>query len=156
MTDQVAANLDHWKRKLLDLTRRNRLLNFKPSKVSTIAVMDELPAEVFRILATGDPSVAQVPHSHFVYVNAMRHQGTLEQQRYFFGEVLAGKRFGNAVLVASDAPLPVAELTRRAASDPHSGRVLHGRELTDFAGGAVPVTDLRAVASPPPPPDAFR
>lgn len=60
----------------------------------------ELPVEalveVFRILATGDPSVAQVPHSHFVYVNAMRHQGTLEQQRYFFGEVLAGKRFGNA------------------------------------------------------------
>lgn len=53
-------------------------------------------AEVFRILATGDPSVAQVPHSHFVYVNAMRYQGTPAQQRFFFGEVLAGKRFGNA------------------------------------------------------------
>ncbi|MDR7252356.1 SfnB family sulfur acquisition oxidoreductase [Nocardioides sp. BE266] len=56
----------------------------------------EVPVEVFRILASGDPSVAQVPHSHFVYVNAMRHQGTPEQQRFFFGEVLAGKRFGNA------------------------------------------------------------
>jgi len=56
----------------------------------------EALVEVFRILATGDPSVAQVPHSHFVYVNAMRHQGTPEQQRFFFGEVLAGKRFGNA------------------------------------------------------------
>ncbi|KRF36897.1 SfnB family sulfur acquisition oxidoreductase [Nocardioides sp. Soil805] len=53
-------------------------------------------AEVFRILASGDPSVAQVPHSHFVYVNAMRHQGTPEQQEFFFGEVLAGKRLGNA------------------------------------------------------------
>ena len=52
--------------------------------------------EVFRILAAGDPSVAQVPHSHFVYVNAMRHQGTPEQQRFFFGEVLSGRRFGNA------------------------------------------------------------
>jgi SfnB family sulfur acquisition oxidoreductase len=52
--------------------------------------------EVFRILATGDPSVAQVPHSHFVYVNALRHQGTREQQWFFFREVLAGKRFGNA------------------------------------------------------------
>ncbi|MQL65599.1 spermine synthase [Streptomyces vinaceus] len=70
--------------------------------------------------------------------------------------VLRGKRFGNAVLVASDAPLPLAELTRRAASDPHSGRVLHGRDLTDFTGGAVPVTDLEAVASPAPPADAFR
>src|SRR5829696_1610268 len=56
----------------------------------------ETLAEVFRILATGDPSVAQVPHSHFVYVNAMRHQGTPAQQHFFFGEVLAGKRFGNA------------------------------------------------------------
>ncbi len=60
----------------------------------------ELPVEtlveVFRILAAGDPSVAQVPHSHFVYVNAMRYQGTPAQQRFFFSQVLAGKRFGNA------------------------------------------------------------
>ncbi|WP_369196546.1 spermidine synthase [Streptomyces djakartensis] len=70
--------------------------------------------------------------------------------------VLRGKRFGNAVLVAGDHPLPVAELTRRAASDPHPGRVEHGRALTDFAGGARPVTDLAAVASPAPPPSAFR
>ncbi|MEU2437705.1 fused MFS/spermidine synthase [Streptomyces rubradiris] len=70
--------------------------------------------------------------------------------------VLRGKRFGNAVLVASDAPLPLAELTRRAASDPHPGRVEHGRALTDFTGGAVPVTDAAAVASPAPPPSVFR
>ncbi|MFI2640319.1 spermidine synthase [Streptomyces sp. NPDC018610] len=70
--------------------------------------------------------------------------------------VLRGKRFGNAVLVASDLPLPVAELTRRAASDPHPGRVEHGRSLTDFTGGALPVTDAAAVASPAPPPSVFR
>ena len=52
--------------------------------------------EVFRLLATGDPSVAQVPHSHFVYVNALRHRADPAQQAFFFGEVLAGKRFGNA------------------------------------------------------------
>ncbi|GGL71095.1 hypothetical protein GCM10010129_13380 [Streptomyces fumigatiscleroticus] len=69
--------------------------------------------------------------------------------------VLRGKRFGNAVLVASDHPLPIAELTRRAASDPHPGRVEHGRELTDFTGGALPVTDAAAVASPAPPPSVF-
>jgi SfnB family sulfur acquisition oxidoreductase len=56
----------------------------------------ETLVEVFRILAAGDPSVAQVPHSHFVYVNAMRYQGTQAQQRFFFSQVLAGKRFGNA------------------------------------------------------------
>ncbi|MFD8914209.1 spermidine synthase [Streptomyces sp. NPDC059575] len=70
--------------------------------------------------------------------------------------VLRGKRFGNAILVASDIPLPVAELTRRAASDPHPGRVEHGRALLDFTGGAAPVTDSAAVASPAPPPSVFR
>jgi spermidine synthase len=70
--------------------------------------------------------------------------------------VLRGKRFGNAVLVASDVPLPVAELTRRAASDPHPGRVEHGRALRDFTGGANPVTDAAATASPAPPPSVFR
>ncbi|MEU9172270.1 fused MFS/spermidine synthase [Streptomyces sp. NPDC048420] len=70
--------------------------------------------------------------------------------------VLRGKRFGNAVLVASDSRLPVAELTRRAASDPHPGRVEHGKALLDFTGGAVPVTDAKAVASPAPPASVFR
>ena len=53
-------------------------------------------AEIFRVLATADPNIAQIPHSHFVYVNVLCHQGTPEQQQFFFGEVLAGKRFGNA------------------------------------------------------------
>ncbi|MGW7255002.1 spermidine synthase [Streptomyces sp. NPDC054834] len=69
--------------------------------------------------------------------------------------VLRGKRFGNAVLVAADRPLPVAELTRRAASDPHPARVEHGRALLAFTGGAVAVTDEAAVASPAPPPSVF-
>ena len=70
--------------------------------------------------------------------------------------VLRGKRFGNAVLVGSAHPLPIAELTRRTASDPHPARLEHGRALTDFTGGAVPVTDAAAVASPAPPPSVFR
>ena len=53
-------------------------------------------AEVFRLLAAGDPSVAQIPHSHFVYVNALRHQATAAQQEFFFDQVRRGKRFGNA------------------------------------------------------------
>jgi very-short-patch-repair endonuclease len=44
---RIAASIDHWKRKLLDLSKRNRALNFKMSKVSTIAIVDEQPAEVF-------------------------------------------------------------------------------------------------------------
>ncbi|MFF5479920.1 spermidine synthase [Streptomyces sp. NPDC012935] len=70
--------------------------------------------------------------------------------------VLRGKRFGNAVLVAADRPLPIAELTRLAASDPHPARVEHGGSLTDFTGGAAAVTDAAAVASPAPPASVFR
>jgi spermidine synthase len=70
--------------------------------------------------------------------------------------VLRGKRFGNAVLLASETPLPLAELTRRAASDPHPGRVEHGKALLDFTGGAAAVTDAGAVASPAPPASVFR
>ncbi|MEV6204218.1 fused MFS/spermidine synthase [Streptomyces sp. NPDC051771] len=70
--------------------------------------------------------------------------------------VLRGRRFGNAVLVASGRELPVADLTRRVATDPHPGRVEHGRALGDFTGGATAVTDATAKASPAPPPSVFR
>jgi len=48
--DRILATIENWKRKLLDLSKRNRALNFKMSKVSTIAIVDEQPAEVFRQL----------------------------------------------------------------------------------------------------------
>ncbi|MFE2601347.1 SfnB family sulfur acquisition oxidoreductase [Streptomyces sp. NPDC059396] len=53
-------------------------------------------AEIFRLLAGADASLAQIPQSHFVYINVLRRQGTPEQREFFFGEVLAGRRFGNA------------------------------------------------------------
>ncbi|MBU6536001.1 SfnB family sulfur acquisition oxidoreductase [Streptomyces mayonensis] len=53
-------------------------------------------AEVFRLLAAADGSLAQIPQSHFAYVNVIRRQGTEEQRTFFFAELLAGRRFGNA------------------------------------------------------------
>ncbi|MER7368590.1 SfnB family sulfur acquisition oxidoreductase [Nonomuraea wenchangensis] len=53
-------------------------------------------AEVFRLLAAADPNLAQIPHSHFVYVKVLKQQGTDVQRKFFFGEVLDGRRFGNA------------------------------------------------------------
>jgi hypothetical protein len=46
----VAASVEQWKRLLLDLTKRNRALNFRPARVSTVAIVDERPAELFRQL----------------------------------------------------------------------------------------------------------
>jgi SfnB family sulfur acquisition oxidoreductase len=53
-------------------------------------------AEVTRILATADPNIAQIPHSHFVYVNLLRLAGTPQQQERYFGRVLDGGRIANA------------------------------------------------------------
>jgi spermidine synthase len=69
--------------------------------------------------------------------------------------VLRGRRFGNLVLAASGAELPVAGLARRTAGDPFPGRVVGGAELDRFASGAKPVVDGKAQASPAPPRDLF-
>jgi len=47
---RLAASIDAWKRKLLDLSKRNRALNFRATKVSTVAIVEEQPAEIFRLL----------------------------------------------------------------------------------------------------------
>ncbi|MEU5424822.1 fused MFS/spermidine synthase [Streptomyces olivoreticuli] len=69
--------------------------------------------------------------------------------------VLRGRRFGNAVLVASHTELPVAALARRAAADAFPARVEHGEALARFAAGAAVVADVDAVGSPEPPGGAF-
>jgi SfnB family sulfur acquisition oxidoreductase len=53
-------------------------------------------AEVFRTLAVADGSLAQIPHSHFVFLDALRRQGSSDQQARYFAETLAGARFANA------------------------------------------------------------
>ncbi|MFE0704132.1 spermidine synthase [Streptomyces sp. NPDC058872] len=69
--------------------------------------------------------------------------------------VLRGRRFGNAVLVASGREIDVAHLARRAAGDAFPARVEHGRGLDRFTAGAEPVSDAGAVPSPVPPDGAF-
>ena len=67
-----------------------------PAEYGGADVRQEALAEIFRLLASADASLAQIPQNHFVYVNVMRRQGTAEQREFFFGEILAGRRFGNA------------------------------------------------------------
>ncbi|MFI6767333.1 spermidine synthase [Streptomyces sp. NPDC050355] len=69
--------------------------------------------------------------------------------------VLRGRRFGNAVLLASRAELPIAALARRAAADAFPARVEHGAALRRLIADAAPVRDAEAVASPVPPDGAF-
>lgn len=52
--------------------------------------------EVIRILATADPNIAQIPHSHFVYVNLLHLAGSGEQLRHYSQRLLRGARIANA------------------------------------------------------------
>lgn len=64
---------------------------------------------------------------------------------------LKGRRFGNVLLVASAAPLPMEAMARRSASSAFPYRVLAGSALDSVLGGGMPFTDADAERSPGPP-----
>ncbi|MEW1747663.1 SfnB family sulfur acquisition oxidoreductase [Streptomyces angustmyceticus] len=90
-------------------------------------------AEVVRLLASGDASLAQIPQSHFVYLSVLRRQGTAEQQAFFFGEVLAGRRLGNAQSEAGTRH--VQDIRTRLAPAADGSYVLSG--VKHYATGAL-------------------
>ncbi|GAA1527482.1 SfnB family sulfur acquisition oxidoreductase [Nocardioides humi] len=91
--------------------------------------------EVVRLVATGDPSIAQIPHSHFVYVNALVEQGTEEQRRFLLGEVVAGRRFGNAQSEIGSRHVREHATTLRPDPAAPGGWVLDGEK--GYATGAL-------------------
>lgn len=52
--DRLKYKLDKWKRQLIDLTRRNRLLNYRPTRASTVEIVDEVPQQILRQLLDGE------------------------------------------------------------------------------------------------------
>lgn len=54
---RIALQVNAWKSKLLDISKRNRALSFKPNKVSTVSIVDEQAAEVFRLLCLKNKSL---------------------------------------------------------------------------------------------------
>lgn len=89
-------------------------------------------AEVFRLIAHGDPSIGQIPHSHFTFLEALRLQGSDAQQAYFYGLVLDGALFANAQSERGPHPIDVDTTTLTAS---RGGYVLHGRKF--YSTGAL-------------------
>lgn len=89
--------------------------------------------EVFRRLAAADPNIAQIPQSHFVYLNVLRENGSEGQKRRFFSEVLAGRRFGNAQ--AESGGRNAQEILTRLTPSGEGDLVLQGRK--NYATGAL-------------------
>jgi spermidine synthase len=65
---------------------------------------------------------------------------------------LKGRRFGNLLMVGSDAPLPVTAFAERAGRGPYPYRVLHGGRLAQLASGHTGFTLADAQRSAPPDP----
>ncbi|MGW3288963.1 SfnB family sulfur acquisition oxidoreductase [Streptomyces sp. NPDC001002] len=90
-------------------------------------------AEIFRLLGAADGSLAQIPQSHFAYVNVIRRQGTPQQQKFFFAELLAGRRFGNAQSEAGTKH--VQDIRARLVPQPDGSYVLTG--VKHYSTGAL-------------------
>jgi len=126
-----------------------------PAHLTTV----EFVTDAHRVLRPGGVYLANVadgPALRFL-------RGQAATLRAVFGNVcllaepgtMRGRRFGNVVAVASDAPLPLAALTRRCARDPMPSRVVDGGDLDRFVGTTRPVHDVEAQASPEPPAGVF-
>lgn len=104
-----------------------------PAEYGGLDVPVSVLAEVLRLIAHGDPSIGQIPHSHFTFLEALRLQGTPEeQQAYFYGLVLDGALFANAQSERGPHPVDV-DTTTLAPSGP--GYVLDGRKY--YSTGAL-------------------
>lgn len=97
-----------------------------PAEYGGIDAPFEVVAEIIRILAAADPNIAQIPHSHFTFLEALRTQGTDEQRRFFYGEVLDGALFANAQSERGPHPINVDTTVLRRNG---GGYVLTGRKF---------------------------
>jgi SfnB family sulfur acquisition oxidoreductase len=68
-----------------------------PAIYGGIDVSNAVLADVIAVLSEADSSIGQIPQNHFYILEALRHDGSDEQQRFFFGRALAGDKFGNAL-----------------------------------------------------------
>ncbi|MFC9742322.1 SfnB family sulfur acquisition oxidoreductase [Streptomyces noursei] len=115
------------------LSRSGLLAVTVPAEHGGADVSTATLAEVFRLLATADASIAQIPQSHFAYVNVIRRQGTAEQQAFFSAELLAGRRLGNAQSEAGTRH--VQDLRTRLTPRPDGSFLLNG--VKNYCTGAL-------------------
>jgi SfnB family sulfur acquisition oxidoreductase len=103
-----------------------------PAEFGGAGVSAETLAQVLSLLASADPNVAQIPQSHFVYLELVRQLGTSAQQELLFGEVLAGRRLANAQSEAGSKTVADTRTSLLPAADgggAETGFVLEGEKF---------------------------
>jgi SfnB family sulfur acquisition oxidoreductase len=88
-------------------------------------------AEVVKLISEADSSIGQIPQSHFYSVEVLRLVANDEQKRFFFDQVLQGKRFGNAATEIGKSSTDIQTRIDRSGS----GYVINGRKF--YSTGAL-------------------
>ncbi|RMG09527.1 MAG: DUF3320 domain-containing protein, partial [Planctomycetota bacterium] len=60
--ESLVAAFERRRLALLDLTRRNRLLNFRPTRRTTVQIVDEVPSEIYRQLVIEGRTLGFLPN----------------------------------------------------------------------------------------------
>ncbi|MGO0630869.1 SfnB family sulfur acquisition oxidoreductase [Pseudomonas sp. SAR267] len=89
-------------------------------------------AQVIARIAQADASLGQIPQNHFYALEVLRVNGSPEQQQRLYAEVLAGRRFGNAL--AELGTKTAHDRTTRLTHD-GAGYRINGRKF--YATGAL-------------------
>ena len=99
-------------------------------------------SEVFALLAEADPNIAQVGHSHYVFLNLVRIAAAQAQQEALFGQVLAGRLLANAQAERSTAT--AREVSTTLAVGPDGRMLLNGAKY--YCTGTLFADTLAVVA----------
>ena len=103
-----------------------------PKQFGGAGVSYKTLAEVVKIISSADSSLGQIAQNHWAFLEHIRLDASLEQQEFFFAQVLQGKRFGNAF--SEKGSKTVADLTTKIEfKDGHA--VINGQKF--FATGAL-------------------
>ncbi|MDX2934959.1 SfnB family sulfur acquisition oxidoreductase [Streptomyces ipomoeae] len=89
--------------------------------------------EVVRLLSAADSSIGQIPQNHFFFVEVLKENGTAEQRDFFYAELLAGRRFGNAL--AEKGTRHALEFATRLQPRPDGSYTLTGTK--NYSTGAL-------------------
>ncbi|MGE8111573.1 MULTISPECIES: SfnB family sulfur acquisition oxidoreductase [Pseudomonas] len=103
-----------------------------PKSFGGAGVSNVTLAQVIARIAQADASLGQIPQNHFYALEVLRVNGRPEQQQRLYAEVLAGRRFGNAL--AELGTKTAHDRTTRLTHD-GAGYRINGRKF--YATGAL-------------------
>ncbi len=83
-------------------------------------------AQIIALMSGVDGSIGQIPQNHFYALEVLRNNGTEQQKRKLYAEVLKGARFGNAL---AEFKTKNATQKQTALSQTEQGYVVNGEKF---------------------------